>query len=34
MLQIIMEDFGYWLGYNFGWVVGVILFIGVAISGL
>lgn len=29
-----MEDFGYWLGYNFGWVVGVILFIGVAICGL
>jgi hypothetical protein len=29
-----MDDFWYWLGYNFGWVVGIILFIGVAICGL
>lgn len=29
-----MEDFAWWLGYNFGSVVGIILFIGVAISGL
>lgn len=29
-----MEDFFGWLGYNFGWVVGIILFLGVAICGL
>jgi hypothetical protein len=29
-----MEDFGYWLGYNFGAVVAVLGFIVVAISGL
>jgi hypothetical protein len=29
-----MDDFWYWLGYNFGWVVGIIFFIGVAICGL
>lgn len=27
-------DIGHFLGYNFGWVVGVTLFIAVAISGL
>lgn len=29
-----MEDFAGWLGYNFGWVVGITLFIAVAIRGL
>lgn len=29
-----MEDFAGWLGYNFGWVVGVVGFMVVAICGL
>ena len=29
-----MEDFAGWLGYNFGWVVGVIFFIYIVIHGI
>ena len=29
-----MEDFFGWLGYNFGWIVGIVGFIIVAINGL
>lgn len=29
-----MDDFGYFIGYNFGWIVGIIGFIYVALTGL
>lgn len=29
-----MEDFGYFIGYNFGWIVGIAVFIVVAVGSL